>query len=343
MPEPTARVDERAYSEALNAAVYLPLPDSGFVEVHGEDRRDWLQRQTTNDVGRLAPDRAVRTVLTSPTARILDVLLLLDEGDRIGVAPLPGRHTATLRYLRGRIFFMDKVTLRDVSDQVRQWQLEGPKAADILARLGLSPPPAMDAVTHGEIEGGAVRVVAQPGIWETAYRVLMPATVADAFQHRLEALNVPNVPPATYEVLRVEAGLPGVDHELTEDYTPLEVGLADLIAEGKCYPGQEVVARQITYDKVARRLVGLRLQAPVAPGTAVRVDDKPVGQVTSAVVSPRFGPIALAVLRRPHNEPGTVVAVHTQGEPVRGTVVPLPFSPMGGSAEQSSPSSQAAS
>ncbi len=321
------RVDQSLYTAARERAVYLPLADSGYLRVGGEDRRDWLQRQTSNDVRLLTARRAVRTVLTSPTARILDVLLLLDEGEHIGVAPLPGRHAATLRYLRGRIFFMDKVTVSDASATVRQWLLEGPQAAAALARLDLPTPTAVDEVTTGEVAGHAVRVVAQPGIGGLAYRVLVPTEGAEAFQQGLKRADVPEVPAATYEVLRVEAGLPAVGHELTEDFVPLEVGLEDLLSENKgCYPGQEVIARQITYDKIARRLVGLRPEAPVTAGATVQAEGKPAGKVTSAVISPRLGPIALAVLRRPYHEPGATVQVLTEAGPVQATVTALPFS-----------------
>lgn len=318
-------VEEGAYKAALTEAVYLHLADSGFLHVGGEDRRDWLQRQTTNDVSRLSPTRVVRTVLTSPTARILDVLLLLDGDDHIGVAPLPGRHEATLRYLRGRIFFMDKVTVKDVSPTVQQWLVEGPQAAARLAQLGLPVPPELDSVATAELAGHTLRVVAQPGVAGLAYRLVVPEAAAEAIAQELERLGIVPVPPETYEVLRVEAGLPGAGHELTEEFTPLEVGLEDLIAEGKCYPGQEVIARQITYDKVARRLVGLRLSAPVVPGLTVEAEEKPVGKVTSAVVSPRFGPIALAVVRRPFHTPGTEVSVRAAEGRVTAVVTSLPF------------------
>jgi glycine cleavage system aminomethyltransferase T len=51
-----------------------------------------------------------------------------------------------------------------------------------------------------------------------------------------------------------------------------------------------------------------------------------VGDVTSAVQSPRFGPIALAVLKRPHHEPGTSITIRSGDQSVRGMVAALPFS-----------------
>ena len=47
--------------------------------------------------------------------------------------------------------------------------------------------------------------------------------------------------------------------ELTEDYTPLEARLDAAVSLKKgCYTGQEVLARQVNYDKITRRMVGLR-------------------------------------------------------------------------------------
>ena len=92
-----------------------------------------------------------------------------------------------------------------------------------------------------------------------------------------------------------------------------------------CYTGQEVLARQINYDKITRQMVGLRLETPVQRGAAVQVEGRGAGEVTSAVVSPRFGAIALAVVKRPHFEPGTVVMVASGEETARGEVVSLPF------------------
>jgi folate-binding protein YgfZ len=141
---------------------------------------------------------------------------------------------------------------------------------------------------------------------------------------QLAARGVIALSAEAYNVLRIEAGRPGPAQELTSDYTPLEANLDRAISSIKgCYSGQEVIARQITYDKVARRLVGLRLAAPVAVGAAVTVEGRTVGTITSAAESPQFGAIALAVVRRPHFEPQTNVIVGDGG--VAGEVVALPF------------------
>jgi len=73
--------------------------------------------------------------------------------------------------------------------------------------------------------------------------------------------------------------------------------------------------------KLARRLAGLALSAPVAEGAEVTVGETVAGKVTSAGVLPERGPVALAFLKTGLCEPGTAVTV---GE-TTGTVVHLPF------------------
>jgi tRNA-modifying protein YgfZ len=129
-----------------------------------------------------------------------------------------------------------------------------------------------------------------------------------------------------YEILRVEAGLPSAQHELSEEYSPLEVNLESAISDKKgCYTGQEVIARQMTYDKVTRRLVGLLLGEEIPLGAQLRGEGKPVGVITSTVLSSRYGPIALSIIKRPYNQPGTELIVDVGESKLVARVTQLPF------------------
>lgn len=315
------------YSAAQEAAVWFCPPEPGFLHLAGEDRLDFLQRQSTNDLRLLGPQRAVVTVLTSPTARILDVLTVFDRGDVLGVLTLPGHGLRTARELRGKIFFMDRVTVTDLSAGFVQFDLEGPKAGEVLHRLGLATPPAIDGVATWVGPAGEVWVIGHRGLRGLGFRLVVAATAAEAMTTALAAAGAVSLSPAVYDILRVEAGLPG-PAELTEDFNPLEANLDAFIAENKgCYTGQEVIARQITYDKVTRRLAGLRAEAPVPVGADVLAEGKTVGQVTSAVLSPRLGPLALAYIRRPFHQPDTPLVLRHNGQDTPAVVAAFPLRP----------------
>jgi folate-binding protein YgfZ len=108
------------------------------------------------------------------------------------------------------------------------------------------------------------------------------------------------------------------------DTIPQEAGLNERAVsfEKGCYVGQETVARLHYRGKPNRHLRGLRLSAPVERGAALRLGEREVGRIGSACVSPRHGPIALAVIRR-EAEPGATLAVGE--DEVTAEVVEVPF------------------
>ncbi len=314
-----------SYLQAHEGAAFLRQA-SGYLEISGADRAAFLQRQTTNDVRLLEPGRALATVLTSPTAQILDLLWLLAEGETIAAITLPDRGPATARFLRSRIFFMDRVVVRDASAETATFELVGPRAPQTLERVAGMRWPVANEVSFGACAGVPLRAIGGAGGTGLGCLLLAPSEHAPTVENALQQAGALPLTPESYEALRIEAGRPGAAGELVEEYTPLEVGLRDAIADNKgCYTGQEVIARQITYDKVARSLVGLRAEALLPAGAQVIVNGRRAGAVTSAAISPRLGPIALAVLRRPLPQPGESVIVRAHEQEIAATVVVLPM------------------
>jgi tRNA-modifying protein YgfZ len=122
----------------------------------------------------------------------------------------------------------------------------------------------------------------------------------------------------------VERGRPRYGIDLDDSTIPEEAGLnqrAVSFTKG-CYVGQETVARLHYRGKPNRHLRGLRLSAPAATGDELRLGDKPVGRLGTVALSPRHGPIALAIVRR-EVQPGDTLALGDGGPTAQ--VVELPF------------------
>jgi len=298
--------------------------EAGFLRICGEDRLSFLQRQTTNDLEMLSPDQPLVTVLTSPTGRILDVLWVFDEAESFGVLTLPGKGQETFNFLQSRIFFMDKVTLEDASQEYAQVDLFGDEVDDFL--LGLTNRKALeDGIFNLDDSGAGVRILIKMGF---AHRLLVAHEVQGKLLEWLKTRGAEPLAEESYETLRVETGLPAARHELTEEYTPLETGFGWAVSDNKgCYTGQEVIARQINYDKVTRKLVGLQLTNTVQVGDTLFQTDshQPVGKVTSFADSPRFGHVALAVIKRPFYETGNELVAGEKGKNILAKTTELPF------------------
>jgi folate-binding protein YgfZ len=158
----------------------------------------------------------------------------------------------------------------------------------------------MDEVVFTRVEGPAYMV------WDRA------ATAWDA----PVVMAAPPGPVASAdeaEVMRVEAGMLKYGVDVDDGNFPFETPLARFIDYGKgCYIGQEPVFRVYSQGQAARTMRALVIDGdgPVEPGAGVAHATRDnAGTVTSSVVSPRFGAIALAYLHRTVWDPGGEVTV----------------------------------
>lgn len=293
----------------------------------GEDRIAFLQRISTNDV-RLLPGQGTVTVLISPTARIQAALTVLAMPTGLLLLAGPGQGPAIFNTLRTQIFFNDKVALEGRGGALAQFNLLGPQAAGLLAQVA---GPVDDLPLFGwrtlAIAGVDVTVQRHEGLSSDGFTLLIPSPAALAVRAALLRAGAVPLPDDAYHVLRVEAGVPAPGFELTEQVNPLEAGLRRFCNDHKgCYTGQEIIARQVTYDKVTTHLVGLLPDGMVPPEAKVVAEGKQAGWVSSAVHSVALHrPIALAFVRRPHHEPGTQLAVQAGDQAIAAIVNALPF------------------
>ena len=316
---------QQEYQALRSGAALQRRPSGGVLALTDADRVDFLQRMTTNDVktlaGTPAGGQSCVTVLTSPTAKIVQVFTVVARADDLLLLPALGAGEALARHLRGQIFFMDKVKVSDLSAQFARLRLLGPQALTALAATGLD----LSGAAEGEWRGrDGLLAVAQRQYDIPGFELVVAQERQEEIVTRLAAVGVVVLDGEdAYQARRIELGCPQPGAELTGEYSPLEAGLAWACAENKgCYTGQEIIARQITYGKVTRTLVGIVADEPLPVGASVTADGRDVGTVTSAAQSPLLdAPIALAIVKRPHDAPGTELQV--AGKPVR--VAALPF------------------
>jgi folate-binding protein YgfZ len=269
--------------------------------VRGGEAVDFLQGQVSNDVEALTPGSGCyATILTHKgklrtDLRILrgDDWLCLDT-ESIGHAVI--RHTLE-NYSLGR-----DVRFEDLTESRTILSLIGPEARD---RLDVAPPPREHAFVEGEhglyvATDLGVDVIGEPGL----------------------ELDVEPVSQEVAECRRVEVGRPRLGFDMGSETIPQEAGInerAVSFTKG-CYVGQETVARLHYRGKPNRHLRGLRLAEPADRGAEILLGEKVVGRIGSSCVSPRFGPIALALVRREAAPGDTVVVGGATAE-----VVELPF------------------
>jgi folate-binding protein YgfZ len=275
----------------------------GSIHISGADRSTYLQRLVTNDLNLLKPGMVLPAALTAPTGKMIDLFLLIDRGESIEAISLAIKAAETARYLKSRIFFMDKVTIHTEAASQAVVSVWGEGVEEMF--------PAGETLIPIQIAGQSVEAVRTlPGLSLGALLLMPPEAIPS-----LTEIGISPASEEAYETARVRAGVPGIP-ELRGEYTPFELRLDETVSSTKgCFTGQEVLARQVTYDKITRRLCTLKLEAEVLPGTKVYAGNAPVGELTSV-----SGRTALAVLRRPSYEPGTEIFVRGEDGDIKGMV-----------------------
>ena len=328
----TATGDPRAEYLAVREGVGLvDRRDLGVVEVSGRDRATFLNALLSNDVKSLSAGQGCAATLLDVHGKVQALLLVWVLDDRIMLVTPAGLATDTVERL-DHYLFSEKVSLADVTAEWALFLLAGPGAPDAVERLtGARPAPAAWSSVAATFVGAPVRLVTGGGetggveVWVAA-----PAAAAEQVAGALVAAGARPVGAEALESLRVEAGAMRFGVDIGPAVLLPEVPFEPLVSHAKgCYPGQEVVVRIRDRGHVNRHLRGLVVSGDAVPqrGDEVVAGDAVVGAVTSATRS--FGlthPIALALVRREHAEPGTAVGVRVDGRVVPATVSALPFS-----------------
>lgn len=325
------RSDQVAYQAAHATVAFADVRDHGWLRLTGRDRLELLHRLSTNDLCKLSPGAGRPTVLTSPTGRVMAFLLVYAGEDATYLRTQNHQTSGVMHYLRSMIFWQDQVEVADLGGETARFDLYGPGTEALLTRwtyLALAEIPAYGWCT-ADLAGVTIALHRGGPLAPHAWTIVAAHTSAAAVHEALTA-QAPMLAAATTDLLRIEAGLPVWGRELSDQVTPLETGLLPAISFNKgCYTGQEIIARQTTYDKVTRNLAGLLLPEHVADvdlaGATVRGPGRG-GFIGSTAFSPVLGrPIALAIIPRELTSPGTEVVVVKDNQEITALVTTLPF------------------
>jgi folate-binding protein YgfZ len=312
----------REYEALRGGAALIDLSEFAVLEVKGPQRERFLQGMVTADVASLPPSGFRRGAMLEARG---DVLALL----RIIATPsaflLETHGSCAQRVQRTLEHYRVAAPVRFALSSTVVLGLAGPRAMDpVRAATGLPEIDLGDQAVEATIESHPVRLVSAPDLGTGGLVLHTPEQAAPSVFSALVQTGATPAGRDAFDVHRIERGLPWWGREVTEEHLLHEAGLvAELCSFSKgCYVGQEIIARlEARGANVSRSLRGLRTARPLLAGAEVRSGAEVVGHVTSAGLSPRLGPVAMAYVHRKHFAPGSAVSVDDQ----EATVLALPL------------------
>lgn len=234
-----------------------------MIRVHGADAIPFLQGQLSNDLTRLAPERALLAGYHNPQGRTIALVRLLWLGEQDVIAVLPRELAPMVATRLGKFVLRAKVKVADESAEWRAFGVVGPEtAADALAAMRVP-----DATPHALVG-------------QSRWLVVVPA--------RSPLGATPNADRQEWHRLEVAAAQAQVFAATSEEFVAQMLNLDALDAvsfEKGCYTGQEVIARAHYRGRVKRRLQRFLTRAPqaLAPGDTGRLADGRAFKVVDAV------------------------------------------------------------
>lgn len=330
--------------EALHRrAIVVNRSHRARMKFSGDKAAEVLTGLVTNDVTGLPGGQGqYAAALTAKGKVVADLRILhLEDGYLTDVSPRAreGWFGVVRKYVNPRLS-----KYSDESAALQSLGVFGTQARYVVEQMtgiGHSALGLLAPYAHASIagEGGPTIVMRSPELGLDGYELIFPAARYPAVWDAAVAARATPGGFAVWEVARVEAGRPEWGVDMDESTIPQEANLEQLGAISftkGCYTGQEVVARVHFRGHVNRTLRGIKgaegTSSPPPRAALFDATGKAVGDVRSSVMSPRFGGIALAMVRREVENGANLVARWSPdlaGDAAAGEltvdVVPLPF------------------
>lgn len=300
----------------MHAAGVVALDGRILVRVTGDDRASFFHGMCTADVNGARPGSILPALFLTEHAHVIADAFIWVTADALVVDVDAEAWTRTRAHL-DRLLVADDVEFEDAGE-LALIDVEGPSA---VAATSAPATPWSFIERSGALVGNLPRLAA------TAVSVIVQR---DSIDSTIEAIlaKAPGsrrVDGPVLETIRVENGIARVGVDTTDKTIALEARLNRAISFNKgCYLGQETIERATARGGLKKRMFGLKFNSADVPdvGAVLTLAGKEVGRVTSAVRSPRFGAIGLAILHHSAWTSGVELKVSEDGV-ARVTEVPF--------------------
>lgn len=361
---PVALADTFGAFEAEYAAIrrhvgILHLPQTGVIQLAGQDVKPFLHNMLSQDVNAMTGGQTRRTFLLDAEGHVLaDAYLHLGDDaswlelDRFDVA-------GVIKTLDSRLFTED-VSLENISEAKTAIALLGPASLTLLAKVANHTVESMSIEQIGEMHDTThvvrlgethlsvcrrdlgqtlgLQLIVPQAQAQTIHQTLLDAAGyepqaeadpdADFAQRRRDSLRGRPVGWSAYNTARIESGRAIYHIDFGPDSLPAEAGTAAFaqavsLTKG-CWLGQEAVARMHNLSHPKRLLVGLKLPADALPVAGTQVFEHDPDKRSKAPRGGQVGGITSSTLSPLLGRAGLAFAVMKWGRHKPGTQVALP-------------------
>ena len=298
----------------------------------GKDAVANIQMLVANDCSNMADGQIKYTTMCYENGTVVDDLLVYKVNDEyIYLVVNAANHEKDFAWIKPRIF--GDVKFEDISDNVAQVALQGPKALEVMKKItnvDLLPTKYYTFVEKCTVAGKICLVSRTGYTGEFGYEIYCDnKDAAHIWNEILKAGEEFGILPCglgSRDTLRFEAGMPLYGHEMDETITPYEAGLGFSVKMAKAdFIGKKALEER---GPVTRKCITMKItgRGIAREHQDVYVGDKKVGFTASGSHCPFVNAAyATAIVEMDYTPVGTKLEVDVRGRRVEGEVIKTPF------------------
>ncbi len=307
----------------------------GEVEVKGSQALDYVQNLITNDASALNDNQIAYSFMCYPDGGIVDDLLVYKfTNEHFFLVINASNVEKDYKWMLENLGDYD-VQVNNISDDVSEIAIQGPKAQDILQKLTdteLSQIGFFYCKRDVNIAGANCLISRTGYTGEDGFEIYLDHDNAEMVWEKLmEAGSEEGIKPAglgSRDTLRFEASLPLYGNEIDKDITPLEAGLGMFVKLDKAgFIGKDALVKQKA-EGLKRKVVGFEMIDRGIPrhGYEVYADDKKIGFVTTGYAAPTVKKnIGLAMVDIEYSKLDTEFEIMVRNKPAKAKVISKRF------------------
>lgn len=313
-----------------NAAGIFDVSHMGEVEVTGEEAFQFIQNLVTNDLNKIGDNNVLYSLMCYENGGVVDDLLIYRFGQNDFLLVVNASNVDKDYEWMVKNSKSFKVNLKNISSEVSEVAIQGPKAQEILQKLTDTN---LDEIKFFCCKKDVVVNSVKCLVSRTGY------TGEDGFEVYTKNDQIEKVwdklintgsefglKPAglgARDTLRFEACLPLYGNEISQDITPIEAGLSFFVTLGKDnFIGKDVLVKQKA-EGPKRKLMGFVMEDRGIPrhGYTVMKGGEEIGFVTTGYHSPTLKEnIGLALIKTEYAVLGEEIQVVIRNKPLNAKI-----------------------
>lgn len=326
--------DIEEHMTVRNGVGVFDVSHMGEFTLKGANALDLIQRVTSNDASKLIDGQAQYSCLPNETGGIVDDLIVykIKENDYLLVVNASNIEKDWNWISR---FNTKGVEMKNISDDICLFAVQGPKAVTVLQKLTATD---LSAIKYyhfavGELAGVKNVILSNTGYtgaggFEVYVHKSDAEKVWDAIFEAGKDENIKPIGLGARDTLRLEMGFCLYGNDIDDTTSPIEGGLGWITKFTKEFTNSSAIKKQ-KEEGVTRKLVGFKMIDKGIPRHNYPIKDAAgnvIGKVTSGTQSPMLGiGIGLGYVTTANAGVGSEIYIDVRGRALKAVVSKMPL------------------